>query len=291
MLQGLSALAIASATLAMALPALAQPAAAPPAFLFIPLARDDLNFSQAVYEGAAKLKAEGFRIEVQDHADKLSPDALIEAIGRKHAEGVKLFIMGGAEFSAATTIAAAKYPKAYFATLAGDAKGDNVLNYCLDCLSPGGDMAGKLVLELTRSNIIGWVGGVSAIDGGEAAAFRKTILAGNPKAQVLIDWTENWSDLEGAAKLSREQIGKGADVIYATANTGAIAGADQRPGVKIVGALVDVSSLSENVVASVVINTDVVYRHFIGSVQTGNFKGGTYKVGIDDGVWGIVWRK
>jgi basic membrane protein A and related proteins len=285
------AFALLLAGLAWGKPACAQPASAPAAFLFIPLAKDDFNYSQSVYEGAAKLRALGYRIDFQDNADKFSPEAMLETIGRKHEEGIHLFILGGNEFSAVTTQAAKKYPKAYFATLSGDATGENVINYCLDCLSPGGDMSGKLALELSVSKIIGYVGGVSAVDGPEAAAFKKTILAGDPKAQVLIDWTENWSDLVGAAKLARVQIAKGADVIYATANTGVIAGADNWPGVKIIGALVDVSSLSRNVAASVVINTHVVYRHFIHSVQGGTFRGGIHKVTSDEGVWSVVWPK
>lgn len=280
------------AVLSSALPATAQPSKEPAAFLFVPLAKDDLNFSQAVYEGAAKLNAQGYRIGYQEHADKLSQEALIETVGRKHAEGINLFIMGGAEFSAITTMAARRFPKAYFATLSGKAEGDNVRNYCLDCLSPSGVMSGKLARELTTSNIIGYVGGVSAVDGGEANAFRKSVEESNPsKARVLIDWTENWSDLDRAAMLTREQISKGADVIYATANTGAIRGADDARGVKLIGALVDVSALSPHVAASVVLNTDVLYSDFIGSVASGKFSGGVRAVSLDDGVWSIVWRK
>jgi basic membrane lipoprotein Med (substrate-binding protein (PBP1-ABC) superfamily) len=116
-------------------------------------------------------------------------------------------------------------------------------------------------------------------------------MAADPKAQVLIDWTENWSDFDGAAKLTEEQIRKGADVVYATANTGVITAADKYPAVKIIGALVDVSSLSKNVAASVVINTDVVYRHFIKSIADGTFRSGVYNASAADGVWSVVGRK
>ncbi len=269
----------------------AQTVSSPQAFVFIPLAANDFNFSQAGYEGYQKLSREGYRIGYRDHADKLSPSEILDTIDRKYADGVTAFIMAGAEFSDVTMEAARIYPRAYFATLGGNARGGNIINYCLDCLSLSGEIAGKVALELSSSRIIGYVGGVAAVDGPEAEKFKAVVLAGDPKAQVLIGWTENWADLAGAAKLTEQQIGKGADMVYATANTGVISAADKHPAVKIIGALVDVSPLSKNVVASVVLNTDVIYRHFLQSVEFGKFKGGGHTLTTGDGVWSVVRPK
>ena len=115
----------------------------PQAFVFIPLAANDFNFSQAGYEGYRKLSREGYRIGYRDHADKLSPSEILDIIDRKYAEGVTAFIMAGAEFSDVTMEAARKYPQAYFATLGGNARGGNIINYCLDCLSLSGETCRK----------------------------------------------------------------------------------------------------------------------------------------------------
>lgn len=266
----------------------AQTVSSPQGFVFIPLAANDFNFSQAGFEGYQKLSRQGYRMGYRDHADKLSPSQILDIIDRKYAEGVTAFIMAGAEFSEVTMEAARKYPGAYFATLGGNARGVNIINYCLDCLSLSGELAGGVALEMSKSRTIGYVGGVAAVDAPEAEKFKATIYAGDPKAQVMIDWTQNWSDMAGAARLTEQQIGKNADIIYATANTGVIDAAGKHPAVMIIGALVDVSPLSKNVVASVVLNTDAIYRHFIQSVEFGRFKAGVHTVTPGDGVWSVV---
>ncbi len=268
--------------------ALAGDVASTPAFLFIPNAINDESFSQAAYQGYQTLARQGFKISYQASIDDLSPAQRMALVDANYARGVRAFIVVGAELSDFATAAAKKYPDAKFATVSGTATGHNVIDYCLDCLSPGGLLAGQAALELSKTDVMGFVGGLASVDGREAQRFQSTILAAKPQAKVLIDWTNDWDDLAAAGKLTDEQIGKGADVEYATVNTGVITAAEKHPGVKVIGALVDVSSLSKSVAASVVIRTDVVYRMFLDVVAGGMFKPGVYEATATDGTWEIV---
>ncbi len=105
---------------------------------------------------------------------------------------------------------------------------------------------------------------------------------------MLINWTNNWSDLAGAGRLTDAQIADGADVVYATVNTGVITAAEKHPGVKVLGALVDVSSLSKSVAASVIIRTDIAYQKFLAAVADGTFRPGVYEANDTDGIWEVV---
>lgn len=268
--------------------ALAADAASTPAFVVIPLATNDYSFSQAAYEGYEALAKQGYKITYQANVDSLSAAQQMDLVDTNYAQGVRAFVVVGAELSDFTTAAAKKYPDAKFATVSGTATGPNVINYCLDCLTPGGLLAGQVALELSKSDAIGFVGGVEAVDGGEAQRFQSTILAAKPDAKVFIDWTNDWSDLVGAGKLTDKQVSEGADVVYATGNTGVITAADKHPGVKVIGAMVDVSPLSKNVAASVVIRTDIVYRMFLDAVAGGTFQPGVYNATATDGTWQIV---
>jgi basic membrane protein A len=279
------------AALCAAQDTLAESATSLRAVLFIPLAKDDFSFSQAAYRGYESLRNDGYDIDCVENAGRLSKSQILSIVGRNYAGGRRAFIMAGNELSAVTTAAAKRYPQAFFATLSGNAQGRNVINYCLDCLSPGGYLAGKIALKISMAKDIGFVGGVASVDGPEAERFRQTILAKAHGAKVAVDWTNNWADLKSAQDITERQIKAGADVVLADANLGVITAADYYPNVKIIGWMVDVSPLSTNVTASVIINTDVVYRLFMESIATGRFKSGSHKAKDGDGIWGVVWAK
>lgn len=229
-------------------------------FLYIYTKRkNDFSFSQAAYQGYVKLKQQGYTIDYIENADSLSNRQILNLIKQYHLKGYTTYILAGNEFSHVVTLAAQQYPDSFFATLAGNAQGTNVINYCFDCLSPGGYYAGKAALTFSKNDIIGFVGGLASVDGPSAEIFKQTVLANKPNAKVLISWTNNWSDITDAETLTEEQIKAGADVIVASANTGVITAASKYPNIKIIGWMVDISPLSSNVAASAVINTNVAY--------------------------------
>jgi len=259
--------------------------------LFIPYRGDDLSFSEAAYRGYERLRKEGYAISVIQNAAQLGAPEMLAIIDRHYAEGVRRFILAGAEMSALTTAAARRHPDAYFATLSGNAGGANVINYCLDCRQIGGLLAGQAAVRLSRSRIVGFVGGVMPVDGAEADRFKQTVAREAPGAKVLVDWTGNWSDRQRAEQLTDQQIAAGADVVVGDANAAVLAAASRYPRVKAISWMTDASRQYKNVAACVIINTDVVFRRFIDAVASGRFKGGDYAVDEADKVWVIVWPR
>lgn len=256
--------------------------------LFIPYRGDDLSFSEAAYQGYERLRKDGYAIDVVQDADTLNTKQMMAIIDRRYAAGTRRFILAGAEMSAVATAEAQHHPDAYFATLSGTAKGPNVINYCLDCRQIGGLLAGQAAVRLSVSKTVGFVGGEQHVDGPEAERFKATVLHEAPAAKVLVDWVGNWSDRRRAAQLTEQQIAAGADVVVSDANVAVIAAASRHPQVKVIGWMVDASRRYRQVAASVIINTDVVYRRFLDAVASGQFKGGDYTVEEADKVWAVA---
>jgi basic membrane protein A and related proteins len=262
-----------------------------PVLLFIPYGASDLGFSEAAYRGYLQLRHSGYRIAVVRDADTLGAAQILTIIGRHYTAGVHGFILAGAEMSDVTATAAARYPRAYFATLSGTARSPNVVNYCLDCKRLGGALAGSVAASVSKTKTVGFVGGVESVDGTEGQSFRQAVLARVPDATVLVDWVGDWDNRLRTQQLTEQQIGAGADVVVADANDAVIAAAARHPHVRVIGWMADASRRYGNVAASVIIDTSVVFRRFVDGVIAGRFEGGDYPVVDADNVWKIVWPR
>jgi basic membrane protein A and related proteins len=259
--------------------------------LFIPYRGDDLSFSEAAYRGYQRLLKDGYPVDVVQDADRLSVAQAMAIIDQHHAAGTRNFILAGAEMSALATAAARRHPDAYFATLSGTASGANVINYCLDCRQIGGLLAGQAAARLSKSKVAGFIGGVRLVEAPEADRFKATVLHEMPDAKVLIDWTGNWADRQRAEQLTERQIAAGADVVVSDANVAVITAASRHPHVKVIAWMADASHQYNHVAASVIIDTEVVFRRFIDAVAAGRFKPGDYAIDEADKVWVIVWAR
>jgi basic membrane protein A len=257
--------------------------------LFIPFNDNDLGFSEAVYRGYLALQHSGYRIDVVRNVARMSEKQILAIIDQRHAAGVRGFVLAGAELSAATAAAAIRYPDACFATMSGTARGANIVNYCLDSRALGGVLAGQIAAGASKTKIVGFVGGVESVDGGEAESFKRSVHIAAPDATVLIDWTGDWDDRKLAACLAQRQIRAGADIVVAAANDAVIAAVSQHRQVRAIGWMVDASSRYHNVAASVVIDTGIIFRRFVGEAAAGHFAGGEYAVTESDNVWKVIW--
>ena len=263
--------------------------AKPRMVIFIPLAPDDLSFSEAAYRGYQALGEDGFTLDFITNAARMSESEILASIEYGYTNGVRRFMLVGAELSAVTTSAAAQYQDAYFATVSGSATGTRVVNFCIDCHPVGGTLAGGVAARETRSGVVGFVGGVESVDSVEARRFRHAVLAAKPHAKILVDWTQAWDDRTRAARLTHAQIAAGADVVLADANDAVLAAVSQHPHVKAIGWMVDASRRYSCVVASVVIDMAVVFRRFAQMTTESEFVAGNALFSEQDHVWKVIW--
>ncbi|WP_133127750.1 BMP family ABC transporter substrate-binding protein [Legionella nagasakiensis] len=257
--------------------------------VLIPGSKNDLNFSQAIYDGMGVIKQQGYTAAFIDNAGMLSQDKLLQLLDKYYNNGFHIIVGGGHEFSFVITEFAKDHTDAFFAVISGNAKGKNVVNYCLDCIPIGGCLAASAASVLTHSKIVGFVGGVSSIEHSEAASFTHTLKLFNSNIKPIVEWTENWNDKKGAEDMAVSQINRRADVLITNANASPIHVVNQFKHVKVIGWMSDQTSLGDHVVATnVVINVGKLFKILLTSIQANEFRQGTLVITGKDGVWELT---
>ena len=257
--------------------------------VLIPGPTDELSFSQALYTSAMALQAEGHDVAVVAEAATMARESLLELIERHHRQGRDIAVAAGGEFAQLITELAARHPERSYATLVGHADGARVISYCLDCIPKGGFMAGLIAARLTRNQVVGFVGGVEAVDGPEGKTFEQGVGALAPTARVLVEWTQSWFDDEQAVALARSMLERRADVLVADASAAvavALRGAAQT---HVIGWMSDISSLDrERVAASITIDTRHILRDVLARVAEGRYPGSPIIVDDSYRLWHLA---
>jgi basic membrane lipoprotein Med (substrate-binding protein (PBP1-ABC) superfamily) len=132
-------------------------------------------------------------------------------------------------------------------------------------------LCGMLAGGLTKSNIIGVVGGYPVP---EVNRLINAFIAGakevNPKVKVLVTFINSWFDPAAAKEAALAQIDAGADVLYAE-RFGVIEAAAEK-GLFAFGNMSDQSELAPDfVVSSPVWNMDPTVQYIITQVQSGAY--------------------
>jgi basic membrane protein A and related proteins len=163
-------------------------------------------------------------------------------------------------------------------------------------------LAGMLAGGLTKSNVLGIVGGYPVP---EVNRITNAFIAGaqfvNPKVQAKVTFLNSWFDPAAAKEAALAQIDAGADVLYAE-RFGVIEAAKER-GKLAVGNMSDQSSLApEHVVTSVVWNMRPTVKYVLDQVRAGAYtaqdlkdfsmmaKGGASLAAINEKVTGGIPR-
>lgn len=182
--------------------------------LILPGRADDVSWNQAGFEGVnwAKDQLENVEVtvveQVYDVAD-IEP-ALIDYA----QQGYNLVIGHGFQFQEPIIKVAADFPNVDFALGTGFKTAPNVGVYDVK-LEHGGYIMGMIAGMLTKTNIVGVIGGVdvSEIHRGHVA-FKLGAEAVNPDVTVLSTFVGDFNDLSGAKEAALNQIDAGADVLW-----------------------------------------------------------------------------
>ncbi len=132
-------------------------------------------------------------------------------------------------------------------------------------------LAGMLAGGLTKSNVVGVVGGYPVPEVNRLVnAFIAGAKEANPDAKVLVSFINSWFDPAAAKEAALAQIDNGADVLYAE-RFGVIEAASGK-GLFAIGNMSDQSSLApDSVVTSVVWNMGPTVDYVLKQVAAGSF--------------------
>ncbi|HPD40102.1 MAG TPA: BMP family ABC transporter substrate-binding protein, partial [Anaerolineae bacterium] len=186
-----------------------------------PSAKNDLAFSQSIYESLLKVQ------EAQGGPEKLEfvisegmfvVDDAGAAIRDYASQGYDLVIAHGSQYGSVLQEIAPDFPKTSFAwgTTVDTFVDKGITNvFAYEARSEqGGYVNGVMAGALTKSNVIGVVG---PIETGDAKLYVDGFVAGvkaqNPNAQVNVNWIGSFSDVALASEAAQTHVKAGADVM------------------------------------------------------------------------------
>jgi basic membrane protein A and related proteins len=210
------------------------------------------------------------------HVEARTPAEQDEALRAYAAQGYDLVFAHGFEFQGAAERVSGQYPRTVFIVTSGSRAHGNVSPLIFK-LEDASYLAGMVAGGLTRSNILGFVGGIelppikAAYEGWVNGA-----RAVNPKVQSREIYLNSFDDAAAGKEAALALIRVGADMLHHNADAAALGlfqAAKETPGVYVFGANADQSSLApDRVIGSAVIDLPRAFLLVAKEVKAGTFR-------------------
>jgi len=265
--------------------------------LILPGRADDVSWNQASFEGmnAAVEALEGeIEVELTVVEQVYDPVDIEPALLDYAQQGYDLVVGHGFQFQEPIIKVAEDYPDVNFAIGTGFKMAPNVGVYDVK-LEQGGYLMGLIAGYLTKSNIVGVVGGVdvSEIHRGHVA-FVLGAQAINEDVKVLSNFVGDFNDLAGAKEAALSQIKAGADVLWQSGDGIGIAvlGACEEEGILCMGNVANQNEIApENTLASFVYDWGPVYKQMIEETVEGTFGNKYYWIELANEGVSVVYNE
>lgn len=220
--------------------------------LVLPGSKDDMAWSQSMYEGVLAIQKEQGEANVQIAvSESLVEPPEASAVMRDYAaRKFDVIIAHGSQFQPVVLDLAKEFPDVTFAYGTGLQTAPNVYAYDPQA-QMGAYVMGIVAAHLTRSKVVGIVGSVQAGDALRyATGFKAGVVSVNPNIKVLESYTGSVGDTLRAKAIAQAHMERGADMLTGTApqSVGAIQAAAEKPGVYWFSHDVDHSRLAPNTV-------------------------------------------
>ena len=171
----------------------------------------DAGWYAGAYEGLLLIeKSLGARIS---HQQTRSPAEFDEAFFSYGSSGYDLVFAHGFEYQDAALRAGEEFPDMNIVVSSGGRISANVRSLIFR-LEEASYLAGMMAGGLTRSKVVGMVGGVAIPPAqGTFRAFEAGALAIDPDIRVLEAFIGSWDDVAAAREAATAQLNRGADVL------------------------------------------------------------------------------
>ena len=222
------------------------------------------------------------------HVEARTPAEQDEALRTYAAQGYDLVFAHGFEFQAPAERVSAQYPKTVFVVTSGARAEGNVAPLIFR-LEEASYLAGMVAGGLTRSNVLGFVGGIelppikAAYEGWVNGA-----KAVNPKARSRAIYLNSFDDAAAGREATLALIRVGADMFHHNADAAALGlfqAAKESRGVYVFGSNADQTALAPGrVVGSAVIDLPRAFLLVGREVRDGSFRPRVEAFGLASGV-------
>ena len=254
--------------------------------LITPGSVTDAAWNSGAYQGLKAIH-DSLGLEIS-HVEARTPAAQEEALRAYGAQGYKLVFAHGYEFQMPAERVGADYPETFFVVTSGARAVANV-SPLIFRLEEASYLAGMVGGALTKSNTIGFIGGVelppvkAAYEGWVAGA-----RAVNPRIQSRVAYLNNWDDAALGREAALAQMRIGVDVFHHNADAAALGlfqAVKETPNVVVFGANTDQASLApEHVPGSAVLDLPLAFLLIAREVKENNFTPRVIAFGLDSNV-------
>ncbi len=226
------------------------------------------------------------------HIQTRTPAEFDEQFRQYGAQGYDLVFGHGFEFQDAARRVGPDFPNTVFITTSSSTSGKNVAGIEF-AFADASYLAGVIAGGMTRSNVIGVIGGTELPPVKESfAAFARGARATNPRISVLTSYIGNWDDVSAGKEQALAQIGRGADVIFQNADAaglGVFQAARETGRALIVGSNSNQNAVAPEVtIGSVVIDLPHAFLTVAREVKEKRFIARVIKLGSSSDVITLV---
>lgn len=248
----------------------------------------DAAWNSGAYAGLLQIRDSAGA--VISHVEARTPGEQAEALRTYAAQGYQLVFGHGFEFQQPAERIGAEYPKTVFVVTSGErvASSGNVVPLVFG-IEEGTYLAGMVAGGLTKSNRIGFVGGMELppivrgyqgwVNGAKAV---------NPKVETRLAYLNTFDDVAAGREAALAMIRLGVDMLHHNADQAALGlfqAVKESPDVHAFGANADQSALApERVLGSVVIDLPRALLAIAREVQEGRFRPRVETFGLAGGV-------
>lgn len=248
----------------------------------------DAAWNSGAYAGLQAIR-DSLQVEVS-HVEARTPGEQQEALRAYAEQGYRLVFGHGFEFQGPAERIGNEYPKTIFVVTSGErvSAAGNVVPMVFG-IEEGTYLAGMVAGGLTRTNKIGFIGGIElppikrGYDG-----WLKGALAVNPKVDSRVAYLNTFDDAAAGREAALAMIRVGVDMLHHNADQAALGlfqAVKESTGAYVFGANADQSALApDQVVGSVVIDLPRAFLALARQVKDGSFAPKVESFGLAGGV-------
>lgn len=250
----------------------------------------DQSWNGGAYQGLLRIR-DSLGAQVS-HIQTKTPAEFEEQFRQYGAQGYDLVVGHGFEFQDAAIRVGPDHPRTIYVVTSGSSVGANVAGIVFG-FADASFLAGMLAGTMTKSNVIGVIGGTELPPVRESfAAFANGAKHVNPAITVLTSYIGNWDDVSAGREQALAQIGRNADVIFQNADAaglGVFRAARETKKALVIGSNSDQNNVApEIIIASVVIDLPHALLTVAREVRARTFKPRVLKLGTESDVVTLV---
>jgi len=248
--------------------------------------KNDRSFNQAAYEGIQEALKKYPNMKLTSTLENLGSDAQRTDALQTLAPNNDVVVAVSAAFGPVLDLQAPKFPNTTFLDIAGNSLKfhKNVTGFVND-YGATAYVAGVLAAHMTKTNVVGYVGGAEIPPTTQGAAgFAAGVKAANPKVKVLTNIVGDFNDVAKAKAATGAMLSDRADVILPFLDAGIAgtfaAGKQSGKDPAIFKLILPDCTSYDNIVGTLTANNALATSKMLGEVVSGTLKPGAIFVDL-----------